>query len=160
MSEKTYVVGELADVAEVFKEEGTPPCQGLDLGSASIWILPTFRADRWLFEGSTVEALKLATSLGIEARLLTEEPKPRFLIQKSADLVLPALLVFLQGAQQVPWSMLANYLTSLLALHREAPQVRSRIYLKTPNKVLRVDYQGPQSGHDSALREVRRMLDA
>lgn len=160
MSEKTYVVGELADVAEVLKEQGIPSCQGLDLESANIWILPTFRWGRLSFERLAMEAVKLGTQPGLRVRMLTEEPKPRFLIQKSADLVLPPLLVFLHGAQQVPWSMLANYLTSLLATHRWAPQVRSRIYLKTAEKVLKFDYEGPASRLVPALREVRRIHDA
>ena len=160
MDANRHTMREVASLDAAFEEEGITLPSGIDLADAQIWVLPTKRWDRILFEEQSVEAVKIAAECGIQARLLSDDPSPRFAIQKSADLILPAIMVHMQGAQQVPWSMLANYLTSLLGLHPRDTRVRSKLYVKDEKGTLRFEYEGSASELVPALEEARKLRDA
>jgi len=160
MDDGVWTTTEVVDIDAVFSNEGLALPTGIDLGSASVWVLPTMKSGSPLFEGPTADALKIASECDIRARLLSDGTKPRFAVKKAAGIVLPTLLIFAQGALQVPWSMLANYLTSLSALYAPSTRVRSRLYVNEGAGIVEFEYEGPASGLVPALREARKIRDA
>ena len=160
MDSGVWTTTEIASIDAVFSNEGVACPTGVNLRSAGIWVLPTMKSGSPLFEGPTADALKIAAEHGVRASLLADGTKPRFAVKKEAGIVLPTLLIFAQGALQVPWSMLANYLTSLSALYAPSTRVRSRLYVDEDAGILEFEYEGPASGLVPALREARKIRDA